>query len=160
MHYADAIRVFDAVRRSDYRLITSPLAIAETIGVTRKRTATSYRCRPGHGEDLRHVDDMVREAVARAIRLLDNLSRQGFLIILDIPGWPFDLSRVYYKMLEHPGRTVPWHGKSCRHLGIDSCDWPHMALPWTPARRPYARRMRRLPTLPATTPSSAISRYS
>lgn len=81
-----------------------------------------------HGEDLRHVDDIVRKAVARAIRLLDNLSRQGFLIILDILGWPFDLSRVYHKMLEHPGRTVPWHGKSCRRLRIDSCDWPHMAF--------------------------------
>lgn len=46
-HHADTIRVFDAVRRSDYRLITSPMGIAETIGVTRKRTATSHRCRPG-----------------------------------------------------------------------------------------------------------------
>ncbi len=128
MHHTGTVRVFDAAKRSDFRLITSPQAIAETIGVVRKRTAVSYRYRPGHGEDLRYVDGIVREAVANAVKLLDNLVRQGFLTVVHIPGWHLDQLRIYSKMIEHPGRTVTGRGKFCRHLGIDACDWPQIAF--------------------------------
>ena len=128
MHHADAVRVLDAARRNNCRLITSPLAIVETIGVVRKRTAASYRYRPGHSGGLRYVDDRVREAVVRAIRLLDKLNRKGFLTIVHMPGWYLDQIRVYSKMLEHPGRTVPGWKSFCRHLGINPCDWPHFAF--------------------------------
>ena len=128
MHHAGAVRVFGAVRRSGYRLITSPLAIAETIGVVRKRTAASYKYRPGHSEHLRYVDDRVHEATASATGILDNLNRQGFLTIVHMPGWCLGQIRVYSKMVEHPGRTVHgWRG-FCRHLGINPCDWPQIAF--------------------------------
>ena len=127
-HHADAVRVLDAVTRSDCRLITSPMAIAETIGVVRKRTAASYKYRPGHSEDLHYVDDRVHESVTGAKRTLYSLNKRGLLTIVHMPGWHFDQIRVYSKMLEHPGRTVPGWKSSCRHLGINPCDWPHFAF--------------------------------
>ena len=36
--------------------------------------------------------------------------------------------RAYSKMIERPGRTVPGWKDFCRHLGIDACDWPQIAL--------------------------------
>ncbi len=132
-HHADAVRVFNAVRRSGCCLITSPQAIAETIGVVRKRTAASYKYRPGHSEDLRYVDDRVHEATSGATGILDNLNKQGFLTIMYIPDWRLDQIRVYSKMIEHPGRTVPGWKNFCRHLGIDACDWPHFAFAGVPA---------------------------
>ena len=126
MHYAGTIRVCNAIKRSGCRLITSPLALAETIGVVRKKTAISYKHRPGHAEDLRYADARVDEAYARALGLVNNLDKEGFLTVVNIPGWQLDLPRVHAKMLEHPGRTVPGRGKFCRHLGIGSCDWPQI----------------------------------
>ena len=127
-HHADTVRVFNAIRRSGYRLITSPLGIAETIGVVRKRTAASYKCRPGHSEDLRYADDRVHEATAGAGGTIDTLNKQGFLTVVHMPGWHLDQLRIYSKMLEHPGRTVPGWRSFCRHLGINPCDWPHFAF--------------------------------
>ena len=127
-HHAGAVKVFSAARRSGCRLITSPQAIAETIGVVRKRTAASYKYRPGHSEDLRYADDRVHEATAGATRILYKLNEQGFLTIVYIPDWYFDQLRVYSKMVEHPGRTVPGWKSFCRHLGINPCDWPQIAF--------------------------------
>ena len=126
MHYAGTVRVLNAVRRSGCRLITSPLAVSETVGVVRKKTAVSYRCRPGHDGDLRYADARVDEAYIRALGLISNLDKEGFLNAVNIPGWQLDLPRVHAKMLEHPGRAVPGRGKFCRHLGIGSCDWPQI----------------------------------
>ena len=128
MHHAGTVRVFDAAKRNDFRLITSPLGIAETIGVVRKRTAASYKYRPGHSEDMYYVDDRVNEVVAGATITLHDLSKQGFLTIMHMPGWYLDQLRIYSKMLEHPGRTVPGWKNFCRHLGINPCDWPHFAF--------------------------------
>ena len=126
MHYAGTVRVLNAVRRSGCRLITSPLAVSETIGVVRKRTATSYKYRPGHDEDLRHADDRVREAVGSALGMLDDWKEQGSLNVVDMPDWAPDFPLLRAKILEHPGRTVPGRGRFCRHLGIGSCDWPQI----------------------------------
>ena len=126
MHYAGTVGVLDAIRRSGCRLITSPLALVETVGVVRKKTAISYRCRPGHDGDLRYADARVGEAATGARGLLDDMSEQGLLTVVDIPGWTLDLPRVHAKIFEHPGRVVPGRGKFCRHLGIGSCDWPQI----------------------------------
>ena len=126
MHYAGTVRVCNAIKRSGCRLITSPLAVAETIGVVRKKTAISYKCRQGHDGDLRYADARVDEAATNAAKLFDNLDRRAFLTVVNIPGWSLDLPRVYAKMFEHPGRAVPGRGKFCRHLGIGSCDWPQI----------------------------------
>ena len=160
MHHAGAVRVFGAVRRSGYRLITSPLAIAETIGVVRKRTAASYKYRPGHSEYLRYVDDRVHEATTGATRTLYKLNEQGFLTIVHMPGWHLDQIRVYSKMVEHPGRTVPGWRNFAGTSGSTHATGPRSRSPTPPERRPYARRTRRLPTSSATTPSSATSKSS
>ena len=76
--------------------------------------------------DLRHADARVDEAATGARGLLDDMSEQGLLTVVDIPDWQLDLPRVHAKMLEHPGRAVPGRGKFCRHLGIGSCDWPQI----------------------------------
>ena len=128
MHYAGTVRVCNAIKRSGCRLITSPLALAETIGVVRKKTAISYKCRQGHDGDLWYADARVDEATTRAFKLARNLDECGFLIVVNIPGWTLDLPRVHAKMFEHPGRVVPGRGKFCRHLGIGSCDWPQIML--------------------------------
>ena len=129
MHYDGVVRMCSEAMRSGYQLATSPLAIMETIGVVRRRTAASHKCRPGNGEDLMASDAGVRRAVAHALVIINAMKIQGTLIIVGAEGWSPDFVLLERKMLEHEGRTV--HGKrsrTCRHRGIGMHDWFHYAM--------------------------------
>lgn len=129
MHYDGVVRMCSEAMRSGYQLATSPLAIMETIGVVRRRTAASHKCKQGNSEDLMASDAGVRRAVAHALSVISGMKKQGTLIIVGAEGWSPDLVLLERKMLEHEGRTV--HGKrsrTCRHRGIGMHDWFHYAM--------------------------------
>ena len=126
-HYAGAVGVLDAARRADCRMITSPLAVLEAMGVIRRRAAAAHRCRSGSGEELEYVNGLVRDAVGRLHDLVDALKKQG-LTVVELEGWSIDFAALRANMVEHPGRVVLFSkGNSCRHRGLGLIDWLHMA---------------------------------
>ena len=129
MHYDGAVRACNAAVRSGCRLVTSLLAIMEMVNVVRRRTAASYKCRPGRGEDQEAADARVRRAVERALELIDSMRKDGTLTIMETAGWSPDLDFLLGKMLEHPGRIVSgMRSRTCRHRGVGPYDWFHYAL--------------------------------
>ena len=129
MHYNGAVRVYDAIVRSGCRPVTSLLAIMEMVNVVRRRTAASYKCRPGRGEDQEAADARVRRAVARALDLINTMTNDGILTIMKTAGWSPGLDFLLGKMLEHPGRIVSGtRSRTCRHRGVGPYDWFHYAL--------------------------------
>ena len=129
MHHDGAVGICDEVVRDGYRLVTSPLAVMETIGVVRRRTAMSHKCRPGRGEDLLAADADVRGAVAHALAIINNMEIQGRLAVVGAAGWSPDFVLMQRKMLEHAGRTVSGRrSRTCRHRGVGLYDWFHYAL--------------------------------
>ena len=129
MHYDGAVRVYDAILRNGYRPITSQLAVMEMVNVVRRRTASSYKCRPGCGEDLQAADARVRRAVSRALGLVVDMKLQGVLAVMKAEGWSPGLDFLLGKMLEHPGRIVSgMRSRTCRHRGVGPYDWFHYAL--------------------------------
>ena len=129
MHYNGAVRVYDAIVRSGCRPVTSLLAIMEMVNVVRRRTAASYKCRPGRGEDQEAADARVRRAVARALDLINTMTNDGILTIMKTAGWSPGLDFLLGKMLEHPGRIVSgMRSRTCRHRGVGPYDWFHYAL--------------------------------
>ena len=129
MHYDGAVRACHAAVRNGCQLVTSLLAIMEMINVVRRRTAASYKCRPGCGEDQEAAEARVRRAVARALVLVINMKSDGVLAIMKATGWSPDLDFLLGKMLEHPGRIVSgMRSRTCRHRGVGPYDWFHYAL--------------------------------
>ena len=129
MHYSGAVRVYDAIVRNGCRPVTSLLAIMEMINVLRRRMAASYKCRPGHNEDQEAADARVRRAVVRALDLINTMTSDDILEIMETAGWSPDLFFLLGKMLEHPGRIVSgMRSRTCRHRGVGPYDWFHYAL--------------------------------
>ena len=129
MHHDGAVRVCDEAVRDGYRLAASPLAVMETIGVVRRRAATSHKCKPGRGEDLLAADADVRGAVALALAIISGMTKQGGLTIMGAAGWSPDFVLVQCKMLEHKGRTVSGRrSRTCRHRGVGPYEWFRCAL--------------------------------
>ena len=129
MHYEGAVRVYDAARRSGFKLITSRLAVMEMISVVRRRTTMSRKCRPGRSGDLSAADAHVREAVAHALDLISKMRQEGSLIVMETTGGYYDFDLLHRKMLEHPGRTVSGErSRTCRHRGVGPYDWVLFAL--------------------------------
>lgn len=128
MHHLDAYRVLDAARRSGCRIITSRLAIMESIGVVRRRTAETHKRRSGSGGELAGMEAHVREAVSNMFRLLQGLEDAGILSVVEIDDRTLDLALLQRKVVEHVGRIrVPAaNGKRFRHIGIGACDWLHI----------------------------------
>lgn len=129
MHHDGAVEVCDEVVRDGCRPVTSPLAVMEMIGVVRRRTAMSHKCKPGRGEDLLAADADMRRAVALALAIINNMEIQGRLTIMGAAGWSPDFVLLQCKMLEHAGRTVSGRrSRTCRYRGVGSYDWFHYAL--------------------------------
>ena len=127
-HYAGAVGMLDAARRAECRVITSPLAVLEAMGVIRRRIAAAHRCRSGSDEELEYVDGLVRDAVARLLDLVDALKKQNRLTVVYPEGWSIDFAALRANMLEHPGLVVLFaKGNSCRHRGLGLMDWLQMA---------------------------------
>ena len=100
MHHDGAVEVCDEVVRDGCRPAASPLAVMETIGVVRRRTAMSHRCKPGRGEDLLAADADMRRAVALALAIINNMKIQGRLTIMRAAGWSPDFVLMQCKMLD------------------------------------------------------------
>ena len=129
MHREGAYRVCIAARRAGYRLITSHLAIAEMYAVIRRKKAASIRCRTGSEKERAAAGAEVEATVDSARELLDKLSGNGIIEIMDAEDWPPRLALAGRKALEHAGRVLAVvAGRMFRHRGIGSCDWLHFLL--------------------------------
>lgn len=124
MHHDGAVRACREGVRDGYQLVTSPLAVMETIGVVRRRTTASHKCRPGSSEDLRAADADARGAVAHALAIINVMKKQGLLTLVGEGDWSPNTVFLQRKMLEYPGRTVSGkQSRTCRHRGIGPYDW-------------------------------------
>ena len=75
-----------------------------------------------------HVDGLVRDAVARLHKLVDAMTDQALLTVVDLEGWPINFAAAGANMLDHPGYVVLHsRGSPCRYRGLGLNDWLHMA---------------------------------
>ena len=86
-------------------------------------------CRSGDDDERRAADERARGAAAALLDLVDDMKGHGRLEVVDMEGRPPDLAVLCGRMLEHAGYTVPGSkGQTCRHRGIGSYDWLHIAF--------------------------------
>ena len=129
MHNAGAAGACAVAWQGGFRVVTSRLAVMEAVGAIRRRITSSHRYRSGDDDERRAVDERARGAVAALLDLVDDMKGHGRLEVVDMEGWSPDLAVLCGRMLEHAGYAVPGSkGQTCRHRGIGSYDWLHIAF--------------------------------
>ena len=129
MHNAGAAGACAVARQGRFRAAASRLAAMEAAGAIRRRITSSHRYRSGDDDERRAVDERARGAAAALLGLVDDMKGHGRLEVVDMEGWSPDLAVLCGRMLEHAGYTVPGSkGQTCRHRGIGSYDWLHIAF--------------------------------
>ena len=130
MYHGGAARIFDAVlERGNCQLVTSEWAIAEAASAIRKKITRSHRMRTGSEGERAAVDAKADESVARMIKLMRTMSKQGVLKIIKLGDMPINIAFLPAKVHEHAGRAVrDARGKFYRYRGVGPCDWPQFAL--------------------------------
>lgn len=129
MHSAGAAGACAVAWQGRFRAAAPRLAVMEAVGAIRRRITPSRRHRSGDDDERRAVDERAREAVAALLDLVDGMKGNGRLEVVDMEGWSPDLAVLCSRTLEHAGCTVPGSkGQACRHRGIGSHDWLHIAF--------------------------------
>ena len=129
VHHADAARVLDEVARSGWRLVTTYAVILEVIDAVRRKVIASHRRQSGGEAEQAGVEASGEDAVARAIKIIEDMVKHGILKIVAVEGGSPDFSRLCDKALAHRGRAVYMaSSKSYRHRGIGAFDLMHYAF--------------------------------
>ena len=129
LHHAGAIRTYTALREGGYRLVTSRLAVMESIGAVRKKITVLHRHRSGSEEERAGADAEAARAVEGMLGFISNLVKQGTLKIAEPVGWSPDFALLYGRVIEHAGYAVhSGRGRTYRYRGVGSCDWLHFLL--------------------------------
>ena len=100
------------------------------IDAVRKKVIASHRRQSGGGEEERAgAEASAEDAVARAIKIIEDMVKHGILEIVSTEGSSPDYSSLCDKALAHRGRAVYMaSSKSYRHHGIGAFDLVHYAL--------------------------------
>ena len=129
MHHVDAVRVFRAMVKMGYKMITSLLAVMEAVAAVRKKAARSHRCNSESAREMAGVEANMHDMAGGMAEFVDEMVKGKTLRIMDLKGRSPDLEILYGKVLKHAGSVVPVaKGNMFRYRGIGSCDWLHFWL--------------------------------
>ena len=129
MHHDGTVRVCRAAVRNGYFLITSLLAIMESIAAIRKKITMSSKCRSSSEKELAQVKARAGMAVSYMFRIVDMMVDLDHLKIVDLDGWSPSLPVLCHEMIRREG-SVTYNAKSrtCRHRGVGSHDLLHYSI--------------------------------
>ena len=125
-HYEGVARLDAFAEQNDWSVITSPLAVMESVSVVRRRAAMSHKYRSGGDGEMAAVDAKVRRAADNLRRSMSDMASRRRFRIVDHGSRPLNFALLEAKMWEHPGYAVPGaRGQPCRHRGVGPHDWLH-----------------------------------
>ena len=92
LHYEGVARLDAFAEQNGWHVITSPLAVMESVSVVRRRTAMSHKYRSGGDGEMAAVDAKVQRAADNLRRSMSDMASWGRLTIVDHGGRPLNFA--------------------------------------------------------------------